>query len=131
MGLRCSAVSAVLISPHCDNADYPEAIGSIRLGSLFLTLPTRVLTGQQVIASDGYGARRALSCRGSVGSSPSHTGHVSGPRTTGIRLCSSAHSSFGAVVTIAKLRTHSPPDERQFSHRPARAIMPRSARAIA
>ena len=28
-------------------------IGSIRLGSLFLTLPTRVLTGQQVISSDG------------------------------------------------------------------------------
>ena len=28
-------------------------IGSIRLGSLFLTLPTRVLTGQHVISSDG------------------------------------------------------------------------------
>ena len=28
-------------------------IGSIRLGSLFFTLPTRVLTGQQVISSAG------------------------------------------------------------------------------
>jgi hypothetical protein len=38
--------------------------------------------------------RRALSCRGSVGSSPSQTGHASGPSTTGIRLCSSVHSSL-------------------------------------
>jgi hypothetical protein len=30
-----------------------EATGSIRLGSLLRTLPTRMLTGQQVIASDG------------------------------------------------------------------------------
>jgi hypothetical protein len=28
-------------------------IGGIGLGSLFLTLPTRVLTGQHVILSDG------------------------------------------------------------------------------
>ena len=28
-----------------------------------------------------------------------------GARTTGIRLCSAAHNSFGSVVTIAKLRT--------------------------
>jgi hypothetical protein len=63
----------------------------MRLGSLFLTLPTRALTGQHVIASEGYGARRDLSWRGSAGSSPSQAGHVSGPRTTGIRLCSSAH----------------------------------------
>jgi hypothetical protein len=33
--------------------------------------------------------------RGSAGSSPSHAGHVSGPSTTGIRLCGSAHSSLG------------------------------------
>jgi len=32
---------------HC------AAIGSTRLGSLFLTLPTRELTGQHVIFSDG------------------------------------------------------------------------------
>jgi len=31
---------------------YAAAIGSIKLGSLFLTLPTRALTGQQVIPSD-------------------------------------------------------------------------------
>jgi hypothetical protein len=29
------------------------AIGSIRLGSLFLTFPTRALTGQHVISSEG------------------------------------------------------------------------------
>jgi hypothetical protein len=29
------------------------AIGSIKLGSLFLTLPTRALTGQQIISSEG------------------------------------------------------------------------------
>jgi NAD(P)-dependent dehydrogenase (short-subunit alcohol dehydrogenase family) len=49
----------------------------------------------------------------------------------GIRLWSSAHSSFGVVVTIAKLRTHSPAGERQFSQSPASAISPRSASAIA
>jgi hypothetical protein len=48
-----------------------------------------------------------------------------------VRLCSSAHSSFDAVVTIAKLRTHSPAGERQFSHSPASAIRSRSASAMA
>src|SRR6516162_2664032 len=38
-----------------------QRLGSIRLGSLFLTLPTCVLTGQATISSDGYGASRALS----------------------------------------------------------------------
>jgi hypothetical protein len=34
--------------------DYSAAArGSIKLGSLFLTLPTRALTGQHVIRSDG------------------------------------------------------------------------------
>jgi hypothetical protein len=33
--------------------DYAAAIGSIRLGSLFLTLPTRVLTGQEIMSSEG------------------------------------------------------------------------------
>jgi len=38
----------------CCWCDYPAAaIGSIRLGSLFLTLPTRVLTGQQIMPSEG------------------------------------------------------------------------------
>src|SRR5689334_5848805 len=32
------------------------AIGLIKLGSLFLTLPTRVLTGWHVIAFEGYDA---------------------------------------------------------------------------
>jgi hypothetical protein len=31
----------------------PTVSGSIRLGSLFFTLPTRRLTGQQIIAGDG------------------------------------------------------------------------------
>src|SRR5262252_7690844 len=110
---------------------YYAAIGSIRLGSLFLTLPTRTLTGQHVISSDGKGASRALSWHGSTGSSPSHVDHASAPRTTGIRLCNSAHSSLGVVVTMAKLRTHSPAGERQFSQSPANAIRPRSASAIA
>jgi len=110
--------------------DDTASSGSIRLASLFLTLPTRALTSQQVIPSDGYGARRALSWPGSVGSSPSQTGQVSGPKTTGIRSWSSAQSSFAAVVTIAKLRTHSPAGERQFSHKPANAILSGGARIV-
>ena len=41
---------------------YPAnaVIGSIRLGSLFLTLPTRWLTGQAVISPDGYGPSSAF-----------------------------------------------------------------------
>ena len=57
------------------------AIGSIKLESLFLTLPTRGLTGQHVIASDGNGARSDLSWRGSAGSSLSQAAPVSGPRS--------------------------------------------------
>jgi hypothetical protein len=34
------------------------ATGSMRLGSLFLTLPTRALTGQQIISSEGSGQQR-------------------------------------------------------------------------
>jgi hypothetical protein len=59
------------------------------------------------------------------------TGQASGASTTGIRLCSSAHNSFGVVVITAKLRTHSPAGERQFSHNPASAIKLRSTRATA
>src|SRR5262252_2074791 len=77
--------SATLAEPNRqDHA--ARTIGSMRLGSLFLTLPTRALTGQQIICSEGYGARSDLSWRGSAGSSPSHTGHTLGPSTTGIRL---------------------------------------------
>ena len=52
-----------------------------------------------------------------AGSSPNHSGHTSGLRTTGIRSWSSAHSSFGIVVTMAKLRTHSPAGERRTDTR--------------
>ena len=97
----------------------PVTIGWIRLGSLLLTLPIRRLTGQQVIASDGNEASSALSWRGSDGSSAGGVGHASDPRTTGIRLCNSAHSSLGEVVTMAKLRTHSPAGERQLLSRKA------------
>src|SRR6516162_11834173 len=94
---------------HCSR------IGSIRLGSLFLTLPTRVLTGQQIISSEGYGASAAFKSRTVAGCSPSQAGHESGFSTTGMRLWSSAHNSFGCVVMIAKERTHSPAGECQFS----------------
>jgi hypothetical protein len=32
----------------------------MRLGSLFLTLPTRALTGQQIMSSEGYTGRDAF-----------------------------------------------------------------------
>ena len=35
---------------------YAAATGSTRLESLFLTLPTRGLTGQHVVSFDGQGA---------------------------------------------------------------------------
>ena len=62
------------------------AIGSIRLASLFLTFPTRALTGQQVISSEGNGLSRALSSVCSAGSSPSQSDHASGLSTAGMRL---------------------------------------------
>jgi hypothetical protein len=40
----------------------------------------------------------------SAGSSPSHAGQASGREDHGHAVCSSAHNSFGCVVTIAKLR---------------------------
>ena len=48
---------------------------------------------------------------GYVGCSPSQTRYASGFKTSGIRSCSSAHSSFGVVVMITKLRTLSPARE--------------------
>jgi len=45
---------------HANSEAVPLAdagIGSIRLRSLFLTLPTCVLTGQHVIATDGSDAK--------------------------------------------------------------------------
>jgi hypothetical protein len=91
----------------------------MRLGSLFLTLPTRVLTGQQIMSSEGQGASSALSWGTSAGCSPSHTGHVSGFKP---RACSSAQSSFGVVVMMVKLRILSPAGERQVFHNPAMPI---------
>ena len=58
-------------------------------------------------------------------------GQVSGLSTTGIRLCSSAQSSFGVVVAIVKLRIRSPAGERQVSHNPAMAMRPPPLRPIA
>jgi hypothetical protein len=69
-----------------------------------------------------------LSCVESAGSSPSHAGQVSGFSITGSGSRRTAHE---LVVMIAKLRTHSPAGERQFSHRPASAIGRRSSSAIA
>jgi hypothetical protein len=48
-----------------------------------------------------------------------------------MRWCNSAHNAFGVVVMMAKLRTHSPAGERQFSHKPAKAIRRRLASAMA
>jgi len=56
---------------------------------------------------------------------------MSGLSTAGMRSWSSAHNSFGVVVMIAKERIDSPAGECQFSHKPASAMMPRSASAIA
>src|SRR5262249_61404923 len=90
-----------------------------------------VWTGLHVSSADEQGASIAFNCGGVAGSPPSHAVQLSRARTTGMRSCSSAHSSFDLVVTIAKLRTHSPAGERQFSHKPASAIRHRSASAIA
>jgi hypothetical protein len=70
----------------CAECRYRSVIGSIKLGSLFLTLPTRGLTGQQIISSEGYGASISLRSCTVPRCSPSHAGQVSGFSTTGIRL---------------------------------------------
>jgi hypothetical protein len=83
-------------------------VGSMRLGSLFLNIadaddhrPANHLIGRA-------GASSALTWGTSAGCSPTHPGHVSGFKTTGVRLCCSAHNSFGVVVMMVKLRTLSP-----------------------
>jgi oligopeptide/dipeptide ABC transporter ATP-binding protein len=58
---------------------------------------------------------------------PVDTVDFRGFRTTSMRLWSSAHNSFGAVVAIVKLHTRSPASERQVSHKPVSAIRRRSA----
>jgi hypothetical protein len=67
---------------------------------LFLTLPTRVFTGQQIMSFAGWGVSMAVRRAGSVGSSPSHSDHTSGLRTTGVRLWSSAHRSLTDVTLL-------------------------------
>jgi hypothetical protein len=52
------------------------AIGAIRLGSLFLTLPTRALIGQHIIHHK-VACEQCVQVRTSVGSSPSRTGEPS------------------------------------------------------
>ena len=76
-----------------------------------MTLPTRVLTGEQIMSRKGKSREAPV-----ASSSPSHCGHSSRLSTTGIRLCSYAHNSFGVVVTIVKLRMRSPAGERQVLH---------------
>src|SRR6266571_7675134 len=102
----------------------------MRLASLFLTLPTRWLTGHITI-SPAYGTSIDFSSSASAGASPNHTDHVSGGKMTGIRLWTSAHSSFGVVVMMLKDRTVSLDGDLHVSQSPARAISDRSARAIA
>ena len=53
---------------------------------MFFTLPTRWLTGQQIIPSEGYGTSKDFSCAGSAGSSPSHVGDFHETRDTGFLL---------------------------------------------
>ena len=48
---------------------------------------------------------------------------TSGERITGMRLCSSAQSSLGSVVTIAKLGTRSPPARGQNRRTKARCAI--------
>jgi hypothetical protein len=47
---RCTLTS---VERRSGLSAYPAAIGLMRLGSLFLTLSTRVLTGQHAISADG------------------------------------------------------------------------------
>jgi hypothetical protein len=66
---------------------------------------------------------RALRWAESAGDSPSHTGHASGARTTGMRSCSSAHSE--ADLDILGPERHQPP-----AHDIERALPVRSRRTI-
>jgi hypothetical protein len=107
------------------------AIGSMRLGSLFLNIadaddhrPANHLIGRA-------GGEQRLEL-GHVGRMfADHTGHVSGFKTTGVRLCCSVHNSFGVAVMMVKLRILSPAGERQVPHNPAMPISRRLASAIA
>ena len=65
---------------------YVTTIGSISDASLFLTLPTRALIGQQIMSSEGQGASIAFRSSAVAGCSPSQAGHISGLSTAGMRL---------------------------------------------
>jgi hypothetical protein len=52
-GEQSAPVQRFLRAARHQRGYFARANGSIRLGSLFLTLPTRVLTGQHVISSAG------------------------------------------------------------------------------
>jgi len=82
----------------------PYPFCSRQISALFLTFPTRRLTGQQVVSSAGWGASRAFRHAGSAGSSPNHSDRTSGLRTTGIRLWSSVHS--WGVIAATMSSTH-------------------------
>jgi hypothetical protein len=104
-------------------AGYESGSGSIRLGSLFLILPTRALTGQQIMSSEEHGARSAFRCGRPDGSLPSHCGHTSGLEHHGRPVASFAHNSYGVVVTIVKLRM-------RFAGGRAQGLTPRQAAAV-
>jgi len=78
---------------------------------LFFTLPTRALTGQQVISSAGTGASSALSSDVSTASSPSQTGQASG-FTQGLPMqvvrSAAIHDRDGAVVVLDRIRRRFP-----------------------
>jgi hypothetical protein len=66
-----------------------------------------MITGQQIISSEGQGASSALSWGTSTGCSPTHTGHVSGLQNHGrpVMLFSAQFVRNGGD---AKLRILSP-----------------------
>jgi hypothetical protein len=66
----------------------------------FLTLPTRVLTGQQIMSA---GSQQRLSWGTSAGCSPSHTGYVSASKPR--------HAVRRSLFTwyMVKLRIFGPP----------------------
>jgi len=107
----------------------------VRLGDVLV--PTRVFGYVQAKAGVVRGRQRLtyrptghqLNCtmsalaRAVALPSPSHAGQTSGERITGMRLCSSAQSSLGSVVTIAKLGTRSPPARGQNRRTKARCAI--------
>jgi hypothetical protein len=81
------------------------AIGSVRLGSLFLTLPTRALTRQQIISSRGQGASSALRHVRRLFTEPSRP-------CIGLEHRGHAVVELGAQFVVTKLPIRSPAGER-------------------